>query len=122
LSAEEEFVVPVPPAIPLTDDVRQAYEDLNARMEMAIENTAEVAALEALNRWQGQVDGILEKDAKYRLEANSALFNALLKQITDTNKGLKTLKAQIDAIGSHFAEAGEILAAINKVLTLIPGI
>ena len=108
--------------IPLSPAVRQAYEDLNARMEMAIENTADVAVLDPLNTWQGEVDGILTKDAMYQLHADSALFAALQEQITDTNKGLKKLQSQIEAIGSHFAEAGEILAAINKVLTLIPGI
>jgi hypothetical protein len=91
-------------------------------METAIENTTDVAVLGPLNAWQGEVDGILTKDAMYRLHANSELFDALEKQICDTNKGLKTLQEQIEAIASHFAEAGEVLAAINKVLTLVPGI
>jgi hypothetical protein len=122
LNTQGAFSIPVAPMIPLTVEVRQAYQDLNDRMETAIENTADVAVLEPLNTWQGEVDGILTKDAMYQLHADSALFDALQKQICDTNKGLKTLQAQIEAIASHFAEAGEVLAAINKVLTLIPGI
>ena len=108
------------PSIPLTDEVRTSYKNLYDKIQDAIDNNTDVAVLEALNQWQSEVDDILTKDNMYRLHANTGLFNDLLKQIKYTNKGLKTLHDQITAIASHFQQVGDVLAAINKVLTLIP--
>ena len=114
--------MPGPVTVPLSSDVRQAYEDLYASIETAIETTRDTAVLEALNPMQGQVDAVLNKDDMYKLEANTKLFNALQQQICDTNQGLKKLQQQISSIAAGFSEAGQVLAAVNKVLTLIPGI
>lgn len=107
------------PTIPLTGEVRAAYQDLYNKVEAAIEATTDVAALQALNTWQGEIDLVLNQDAEYRLNANTDAFNALLKQINYTNDGLKTLQGQISATASHFAAAGNILGAISKVLGLV---
>ena len=56
----------------------------------------------------------------YRLNATTALFDALLQQIQCTNADLAKLKLQIAAIASNIATAGEVLGAIDKVLTLFP--
>ncbi len=108
--------------IPLSSDIRQAYEDLAASIETVIETTKDTAILEALNPMQGQVDAVLTKDDMYKLKANTKLFNALQQQIRDTNQGLQKLQQQIGSIAAGFSEAGQVLAAIDKVLTLIPGI
>ncbi|QNI30519.1 hypothetical protein H7849_15355 [Alloacidobacterium dinghuense] len=113
---------PSQPTIPLTPEARAAYQDLYDKYETAIENTTDPGILQALNDSQSSVDNILTKDSMYRLHANTALFEALLSQINDTNNDLKKLKNEIAAIASHIATAGEILAAINKVLTLVPGV
>lgn len=110
------------PTIPLTPDVKAAYQDLYKKIETAIEGTADVTALQALNAWQAEVDDVLTKDDLYRLNQNTDAFNALLTQINYTNNGLKTLEGQIQATASHFATAGEILGAISKVLSLVPGV
>ena len=122
MSAGQLSQVPPNPTIPLTDEVRNAYQDLYNTMEAAIEATADVATLEALNAKMADVDNVLTKDDMYRLHANSELYEALLKQINDTNDGLKTLQDQIESIATDFNEAGQILAAISKVLSLIPGL
>ncbi len=122
MSSPGPFATPNPPAIPLADDVRKAYQDLNNTLQAAIEGTTNAAALEALNTAQAQVDDVLTKDAMFRLHANTALFNALLTQINQTNDELQTLQNQIQSITTGFNRAGEILAAINKVLSFIPGI
>ena len=121
MSTPPQGNLPTAPTIPLPDAVRAAYQDLYAKLETAIENTTDPAALEALNAAQLNVDNTLTKDNMYRLQANTELFQALLQQINDTNSGLKTLQEQIAAIASHFATAADIIAAINKVLTLVPG-
>lgn len=113
--------IPAPPTIPLTPEVRAAYQDLSDKIEAAIESTEDTATLEALNPWQAEVDDILTKDNICRFAANTESFSALLNQINSTNSGLKTLQGQIASISSHFAMAGDILAAIDKVLTLVPG-
>lgn len=112
---------PTQPTIPLTTELRAAYQDLYDKYETAIENTTDPVVLQALNDSQTSVDSILTKDAMYRLHANTALFEALLSQINTTNDDLRKLETQIAAVASHIATAGEILTAINKVLTLIPG-
>ncbi len=108
--------------IPLATEVRRAYEDLYDAIEAAIETTTDAAVLQALNSRQADVDNVLTKDDMYRLHANTELFKALKQQIDDTNEGLEILKAQISSIAAGFNEAGQVLAAINKVLSLIPGI
>ncbi|MGD0001434.1 MAG: hypothetical protein ABSE21_15155 [Bryobacteraceae bacterium] len=115
-------IPPAAPTIPLTDETRAAYEDLNTKIEAMIEATADAAILAALNTSQQDVDDILTKDTQYRLHANTAQFAALLKQINQTNDGLKTLQEQIGATASHIAAAGAVIGAIGKVLTLVPGI
>ncbi len=110
--------LPASPPIPLTPELRAAYQDLYDKIETAVEGTTDVTALQALNAQQAQVDDVLQKDDIYRLGANTEAFNALLTQINDTNSGLKTLQSQIAATASHFQTAGDILGAITKVLTL----
>jgi hypothetical protein len=107
--------------LPLTAEQRAAYQNLYDKYETAIENTTDVGVLEALNASQLDVENVLTKDAMYQLEANTALYDALLSQINSTNKGLKTLQAQIHAIAAGASMFGSILAAISKVLALIPG-
>ena len=111
--------LPASPTIPLTADVRAAYEDLYDKIETAIEGTADPTALQALNDWQAEVDDVLDKDDIYRKLQNTDAFNALLTQINYTNTGLKTLQTQINETASHFATAGDILGAISKVFGLL---
>jgi hypothetical protein len=114
--------LPTAPVIPLTADVRAAYQDLYNKIQAAIDSTMDQATLDALNAWQPEVDDVLTKDDMYKLNANTAIFTALQKQINYTNAGLKTLQGQIAAIASHFALAGDVISAIDKVLTLVPGV
>lgn len=122
MSVPELPAAPGPITIPLSTEVRKAYQDLYDTIEAAIETTKDAAVLESLNARQADVDNILTKDDMYRLHANTALFDALSKQINDTNEGLATLEKQISSIAAGFNEAGQVVAAINKVLSLVPGI
>jgi hypothetical protein len=106
--------------IPLTDDLRIAYRALYDQYEALIEATTDPGLLEALNASQTDVDNILTKDSMYRLHANTALYQALLEQINSTNDDLAALKKQIQTVASHVAEAGDVIAAITKVLSLVP--
>ena len=117
----QNAVPPGPVQIPLTPALRAAYQDLYNKYEKTIENTTDVGTLEAMNASQLDVDNILTKDDEYRLAANTALYDALLLQINTTNSDLETIKAQLLAISSGISTFGDILGAINKVLSLISG-
>jgi uncharacterized protein YPO0396 len=114
--------LPANPTIPLTPEVRAAYQDLYNKIQSAIDSTMDLATLQALNAWQPKVEQVLTQDDKYKLSADTAIFESLQKQINYVNQGLKTLRDQISSIASHIAMAGDIIAAINKVLTLVPGV
>ena len=122
MSVPELPDAPGPITIPLSTEVRKAYQELYDTIEAAIETTKDAAVLESLNARQADVDNVLTKDDMYRLHANTALFDALLRQVNDTNESLATLQKQISSIAAGFNEAGQVLAAINKVLSLVPGI
>ena len=112
--------LPTDPVIPLTPELRAAYQDLYNKIQAQLDSTMDLAVIQALNAWQPEVDQVLRKDDLCKLASNTASFDALRKQINHTNEGLETLKGQISSIASHFAMAAEILAAITKVLSLIP--
>jgi hypothetical protein len=114
--------LPTDPTIPLSPEVRAAYQDLYNKIQAAIDSTMDATAVETLNPKLAEVDQVLTKDDEYRLSQDTAVFAALKTQINSTNQGLKTLRAQIASTASHFATAGAIIGAIDKVLTLIPGL
>jgi hypothetical protein len=114
--------LPANPTIPLTPEVRAAYQDLYNKMQAAIDSTMDLATLQALNAWHPKLEQVLTQDDKYKLSADSAIFESLQSQINYVNQGLKTLRDQISSITSHIAMAGDIIAAIDKVLTLVPGV
>jgi hypothetical protein len=114
--------LPANPTIPLTPEVRAAYQDLYNKMQAAIDSTMDLATLQALNAWHPKLEQVLTQDDKYKLSADTAIFESLQSQINYVNQGLKTLRDQISSITSHIAMAGDIIAAIDKVLTLVPGV
>lgn len=111
---------PTTPQIPLSPELKAAYEALNSKYEEAIESTRDPGLLEALNASQTDVGNILTKNAMYLIGHDTDLFAALRNQIDTTNASLKTLKDQIASVASDISTAGEIIGAIDKVLTLLP--
>lgn len=108
------------PTIPLSPEVRAAFQNLYDKIQAVIDSTMDLATVEALNRWQPEVDQILTQDDEYKLNQDTNIFTALQKQIKYVNDGLTELRSQISSIASHFAMAGDIIAAIDKVLSLVP--
>lgn len=114
--------LPAEIAIPLRPEVRAAYQDLYDKIQAAIDSTMDAAALEALNPRLYQVDQVLTRDDLYRESNDTEILSALKAQIDSVNLGLASLRAEIASIASHFAMAGTVLAAIDKVLSLVPGL
>lgn len=108
------------PAIPLSPDVRAAYQEMYAKNEAAIESTTDFNLLKALNASQLDIGGLLSADDQYRLNADSAQFQSILTQINATNNGLKALQTKISGIASGIATFGAVVGAIDKVLSLVP--
>lgn len=122
MSTTDVNKLPANVSIPLSPDVRAAYQDLYNKIQTEIDGTMDVIAVEALNPQLNEIDQVLTKDDEYRLSQDTAIFAALKTQIVSVNQGIKTLRAEIAATASHFATAGAILGAIDKVLTLVPGL
>ena len=112
--------LPTAPSIPLTPEVRAAYQDLYNKIQAQLDSTMDLAVIQALNPQLAAVDLVLTKDDLYKLNANTAALNALQKQISNTNQSLDKLHAEITSIASHFQRAADILAAIEKVRSLVP--
>ena len=115
-------ILPASPTIPLSDDVRAAYSDLYDTLEAEYQSNPDATARQAIGPVRDNVSNILTKDDMCKFSQDTALFKALLSQINDTNTSLKTLQSQIAATASHFQTAASILGAINRVLTLLPGL
>ena len=65
------------------------------------------------------MEQVLTEDRLYTITQDTNIFASLQKQIKTVNDGIAQLRSQIAAIASHFAMAGEIIAAINKILSLV---
>ncbi|HEV2135574.1 MAG TPA: hypothetical protein VGR47_15170 [Terracidiphilus sp.] len=122
MSTTDVNKLPANVSIPLSPDVRAAYQDLYNKIQTEIDGTMDLVAVEALNPQLNEVGQVLTKDDEYRLTQDTAIFAALKTQVISVNQGIKTLRAEIAATASHFATAGAILGAIDKVLTLVPGL
>jgi hypothetical protein len=113
---------PASPTIPLTDDVRAAYQDLYDKFEAEYQSNPDATARLAIEPARDNVQNVLTKDDMYKFDQDTALFKALLDQINVTNDSLKVVQDQIASTASHFATADKILAAISKVLSLVPAL
>lgn len=106
------------PSIPLSPEIRAAYQDLYNKIQAAIESTIDANLIETLNSQMCEIDQVLTKDDEYKLSGDTAVFAALKTQIESTNQGLNTLRTEVVLVASHFASARAVLRAIDKVLAL----
>lgn len=108
------------PEIPLTPEVRKAYEDHYTQYEDAIEATNEPDLKASLMASQYAVDKVISEDNTARIEQTTAAFEALATQIKTTNTGLANLAKAIAQINGDISLYADILTGIGKVLTLVP--
>ena len=105
--------------IPLTAAAKAAYKDLYNKIQAGLNSTMDLATVQALNQAWPQVDQVLDENDEYAMTQDTNIFTSLQKQIKSTNDGLTLLRSQISAIASHFSMAADILAAIDKVFTVM---
>jgi len=113
---------PLPPTLPLSADIRAAYQDVYAKNQAAIEGTTDFELLTSLNDSNDAIGSLLSADDAFHIHADSAAFQALLAQIGTTNAGLKVLQAKIGNIAGDIGKFGMVVGAITKVLSMVPGI
>ena len=110
------------PTIPLTPDVRAAYQAVYNSNETALETTNDFELTKAMNASQKDIGNLLQADDQYKFQADDAQFQAVLTQLKATNTGLKALQAKISGIAGGISTFGTVVGAINDVLTMVPGI
>jgi hypothetical protein len=113
---------PIPPGtltLPLTPALRTAYEQLHDACEAANEATNDKDLLQGLTDVQLAIDAVISADNKYRLDQNSATFQALSGQIGAANDSLTTLQGQIAGIAGKIAAIGSVASGIAKVIALV---
>jgi hypothetical protein len=113
---------PLPPTLPLSADIRAAYEDVYAKNQAAIEGTTDFELLTSLNDSNDAIGSLLSADDQFHIHSDSAMFQTLLTQIGVTNKGLKVLQTKIAGIAGDIGKFAMVASAINKVLSMVPGI
>ena len=106
--------------LPLSPAIRKAYEELYDLTQVAIETTADGALLQTLNDVQQAIGAVISADNRYRIEQNTALFEALFKQICDVNESLKKLKEQIAGIAKTTQLLADLTSQIQNLLSIIP--
>jgi hypothetical protein len=119
LSTTPSASLPSSPTIPLSDDVRAAYDDLYGKLEAEYQGNPDTTARLAIGPARDNVKSVLTQDNACKFSQDTALFRPLLSQINNTNTSLKTLQGQITATESHFQTAGDILGAVSNVLSLL---
>jgi septal ring factor EnvC (AmiA/AmiB activator) len=108
------------PTFPLPPDVRTAYEDTYAKLQTAIENSADPVLLTLLNDSRMAIADVITADNQYRISQDDASFAALNKKFTAANDSLKTLQAQMEGIAKKVGAVASALAAVNKLVSLVP--
>ena len=111
--------LPAAPTIPLSDDLRSAYQDLYSKLDTEYQNNIDGTAQATLQPARLNVRNVLTKDDECKFAQDTALFSALAAQISSTTDALKTLQAEMNATLSHFQTASAILGAVTKVLGLL---
>jgi fumarate hydratase class II len=115
-------VPPATPAIPLTPETRQAYEDLYAKAELAVQATADGTILGSLNDTKDAIGAVISADNEARLKQDDASFKAVEAQIAAANDAMKKLAADIASVASKIKIFGQVAAGINQVLGLVSGL
>ena len=107
------------PTIPLTPQTRQAYEDLYAKAELAVQATSDGTILGSLNDTKDAIGAVISADNKAQLAQDDASFKAVQTAIGAANDALKKLAGDIAGVASKIKVFGDVAGAINVVLGLV---
>ena len=117
----------VPPAgatttIPLTPETRQAYKDLYAKAELAVQSTSDGTILGSLNDTKDAIGAVISADNKARLAQDDASFKAVQTAINTASDSMKKLAGDIAGVAKKIKIFGDVASGINTLLTLVSAI
>jgi hypothetical protein len=117
----------VPPAgatttIPLTPETRQAYKDLYAKAELAVQSTSDGTILGSLNDTKDAIGAVLTADNEARLAQDDASFKLVQAQIKVASDAMKKLAADIASVASTIKVFGDVASGISTVLALVSAV
>ena len=108
------------PAVLQNADPGDAYQALFDALGRAYWEASTVENKDLIHGAQESVGEIITAIDEQELADNTALFNQLAPKIKATNDALKKIQDQINNITRNISTAASVLAAIAKVLSLVP--
>lgn len=105
------------PALPLSPDARQSYEDMYALAEAAVQNTSDPTILGSLNDSKDAIGAVISADNEARIKQDDASFQALQAQIKIANHALMKLKSDIAGVATKINIFGQVASGIAKVIS-----
>lgn len=109
-------------SVPLSAEVRAAYQATHDQADLAMQKTANTALLLSLDDTRLNAAAVISRDNEYRINANDATYQALTAQISKTNDSMKNLLAQIAGIANTIKEVADVADGIAAALAMAPKI
>lgn len=106
--------------LPQQPDLGDAYEDVYNVLKKMYWEASTLEAKDEVHGVLEEVGDIIDQIDQQGLEDNTAIFIGLQPKIAVANAALQKIQARIDQITKNIGTAATALAAIGKVLSLIP--
>ena len=101
-------------------DLGDAYLDLYNLLKKMYWEASTVDTKDEVHGVMEEVGDILDQIDEQELGDNTEIFNALQPRISIANAALQKIQADVDKITRNISTAASVLAAISKVLSLVP--
>lgn len=113
---------PAQPSIPFGNDVAAAYQAAYDNLDKAYWEASDIDSKDFIHGTMSALSEIISDTDEQDLAANTALFEALEPKIKAANQALNKIKEEIAKITKNIATAGMVVAAINKAVSMFPGL
>ncbi len=101
-------------------DLGDAYADLYDVLKKMYWEASTIDTKDEVHGFMEEISDIIDQISEGDLEENTAKFTALQARIGNANKALVKLKDDVSKITRNISTAASALAAIAKVVSLVP--
>lgn len=108
------------PPIAQPADLADAYQHLYDQLGKAYWHATDIDSKDLIHGTQMAIGDLLTALDEDELAGNTAQFTALLPKVKAVNDALKRVQESINQITKDIDTASMVLAAVNKLLTLVP--